>query len=310
MTRFSTRIASVLSILSLGIASPALAGGWLGITVQTPEGVQIGEILKDGPADKAGLARNDILIKADGKPITSLPHFLTVVENATPDKELRLTVVRKGEEKEIKIIPDDSNNHPSRFPEGRPVEPLESNSGKIWHRSEPWPASPPFPPPNSLQDPGREPPPGALPPPAPIPESPPPQAATPPGRSEGHQPPPLSEPALRERAAPAAEPPEPPPTAWMGVAPELSTHGVVLTRVAPGGPGEKAGMKAGDMIISLNGQSVSSPRAMARILRGFRPGDLIEVTLNRNGQLIDSQAQLAAPPATQHPDADPVRGTP
>ncbi|MBF0190178.1 MAG: PDZ domain-containing protein [Magnetococcales bacterium] len=288
MTRFSTRIASMLSVLSLslGIATPVLAGGWLGITVQTPEGVQIGEILKDGPADKAGLAKNDILIQADGKPITSIPHFLTVVENATPGKEMLLTVIRAGKEQELKIIPDDSRDHPSRFPDGSLADPQGPLPGKIWHRAEPWPGTP-LPPPEA----------GGY-PPTPLPDAPGAKTATP-GRTETVQPlAPMLEPAPRERAAtPPAEPPEPPATAWLGVAPELSAHGVVLSRVAPGGPGEKAGMKAGDLIISLNGQSVSSPRAMARILRGYRPGDLIEATLNRNGQMIDSQAQLAAPPS-------------
>ncbi|MBF0340168.1 MAG: PDZ domain-containing protein [Magnetococcales bacterium] len=272
MIRLHPHFFRIGALCALFVAAPASAGGWLGITVQAPEGVQVGEILKDGPADKAGMAKNDILTKADGKPIGSIQQFLGVLASATPGKEMLLTIVRKGEEKEIKITPDDSRDHPARLPEGRQMENPELLQERVWNRSENWSGNP-MPP---SMDPARNP-------------------------MTGHPQPPLQEPApLPERVPQTpAEPQEPPPTVWLGVAPDLSPHGhgVVLTRVAPGGPGEKAGMKTGDLIISLNGQSVSSPRAMSRILRSFRPGDLVEVTLNRNGQMIDSQAQLAAPPA-------------
>ncbi|MBF0626715.1 MAG: PDZ domain-containing protein [Magnetococcales bacterium] len=265
MTRFALRLPLSLSLLALSVASPVQAGGWLGITVQPPEGVQIGEILKDGPADKAGLARQDILIKADGKTITSIPQFLALVASATPNKEMVLTIIRKGEEKQIKITPEESRDHPSRFPEGHAM-PLQEPMAPMMGYSSPHPDLRPQNTPPPAMDRGRE----LL----------PPAAAMPP-------------PAKEQRPS---DPPEPPPTVWLGVAPELAANGVLLARIAPGGPGERAGMQAGDVIISLNGKSVSTPWAMARTLRGFQPGDLVEVTLNRNGQMIDTQAQLAAPP--------------
>ncbi|MBF0178945.1 MAG: PDZ domain-containing protein [Magnetococcales bacterium] len=257
-----------LSALLMMQARLATAGGWLGITVQSPEGVQVGEIMKDGPGDKSGLHRNDILMKMDGKPITSLAQFMAMLEAAPPGKEMVLSLLRRGEERELKITPDDSALHQSVRPDGRQMGGMEMPSEtqpkeRVWRRSEPpWQqqgVSPMLP--------------GNLEPP----------------RGEVEPP--------RMPVAPY-EPPEPPATAWLGVAPELTQAGVIVTQVAPGGPGERAGMKPGDVIISVSGQSVSSPRAMARVLRSFRPKDLVEVTINRNGQIIDVQAQLIAPPVS------------
>ncbi|MBF0428726.1 MAG: PDZ domain-containing protein [Magnetococcales bacterium] len=231
------------------------------MTVHPPEGVQIDGVLRDGPADKAGLQKNDILLKTDGKTITSMNHFLNLVANLSPGKEMVLTIFRKGEEREIKITPEDSQNHTSMLLDGRQLGNQEPPMGKSWPRTaEPWQGN-------------------AMP------------AIEPPGQPMNQ---PMNQPT--ENVIVPPEPVEPPPSAWMGVAPELSPNGVVLSRIAPGGPGERAGLKVGDMIVSINGQSVSSPRAMARILRNFLPGDLVEMTIRRAGQLIDVQAKLAPPP--------------
>ncbi|MBF0127895.1 MAG: PDZ domain-containing protein [Magnetococcales bacterium] len=138
MKRVSKRIFPMFTALFTLAATPVHAGGWLGITVQPPEGVQVGEIVKDGPADKAGLQKNDILLKADGKVITSLSHFHLTVANATPGKELVLKLLRRGEEREIKITPDDSAHHQSLFPDGRQLGGGEVPQERIWRRGEPW----------------------------------------------------------------------------------------------------------------------------------------------------------------------------
>ncbi|MBF0294706.1 MAG: PDZ domain-containing protein [Magnetococcales bacterium] len=267
-----------LSALVMMQARFAMAGGWLGITVQSPEGVQVGEIMKDGPGDKAGLHRNDILMKMDGKPITSLAQFMTLLESAPPGREMVLNLLRRGEERELKITPDDSALHQSVRPDGRQIGGMEmapaAQSGeRVWRRSDPpWQqqgVSPLMP--GNLE----------------------------PSRADVEPP---------RMPMASFEPPEPPATAWLGVAPELTQAGVTVTQVAPGGPGERAGMKPGDVIISVSGQSVSSPRAMARVLRSFRPKDLVEVTINRNGQIIDVQAQLIAPPAASPASVAPGEG--
>ncbi len=267
---------SIITLLFTLITLPAWAGGWLGITVQPPEGVQIGEIVKDGPADNAGLKKSDILIKLDGKNITTTDQFLTIVSNTTPGKEILLTIIRSGDEREIKITPDDSLNHPSLFPSTQQLANTNLPNRRIWRRSEPWrypTRTDPDPRQTEAFNPQLQPQPNYA---VPIPA---------PGE-------------LPYNEELPSEPDEPAPTAWLGVAPELTPVGVTLTRIATGGPGEKAGLKTGDIIVSLNGQSIPTPRAMSKILRNYHPEDLIEVTIKRNGQLIDVQAQLATPPAT------------
>ncbi|MBF0164739.1 MAG: PDZ domain-containing protein [Magnetococcales bacterium] len=272
----STRFRRVMTMTALSVlfASPALADGWLGITVQPPEGVRIGEIFKDGPADKAGLTRNDIVLKVDGKGIASTRDFLALLASAQPGREMTLLVQRKGEEKEVKITPDDSRDHPSSGPDGRVEEPRASQTTRERPRAEARQGQPPLSP-----EMGRPPLEGYA-----MPLSP---DGAPPMEE-------MAPPTVREMPA---DPAEPPATVWLGVAPEMAPNGVAVARVAPGGPGERAGLKIGDQIISLNGQSIGSPWAMARVLRGFKPGDLVEMTIHRKGQLIDTQAQLAAPPS-------------
>jgi serine protease Do len=54
-------------------------------------------------------------------------------------------------------------------------------------------------------------------------------------------------------------------------------EGVLVTAVAEGSPAEKAGLKAGDVITSVNSERVTSPSQLTRALRGVN--DAAEVTL-------------------------------
>lgn len=64
-------------------------------------------------------------------------------------------------------------------------------------------------------------------------------------------------------------------------------RGLVVSHVAPGGPGERAGVKVFDMVVRVDGEPVSSVGAIRRRLSTFRPGDEATLTLLRGGSLVD-----------------------
>lgn len=64
-------------------------------------------------------------------------------------------------------------------------------------------------------------------------------------------------------------------------------RGLVVNHVAPGGPGQKAGVRVFDMVVRADGQPVSSVGELRKILSRRRPGDRATITLLRAGELLD-----------------------
>ncbi len=85
--------------------------GWLGIEIQqmTPElaesfnmpqdsGIIIAGVLRDGPADRAGLEPGDIITHINNKPIPSAPAALHAISQTPPGETIQLRGQREGEE--------------------------------------------------------------------------------------------------------------------------------------------------------------------------------------------------------------------
>lgn len=79
--------------------------------------------------------------------------------------------------------------------------------------------------------------------------------------------------------------------ALLDLTPELRTHfgvpddsGVMVSRVEPGSPAEKAGVKVGDILTRLDGQSVKSSWAVSAKVRGLEEGQQIPWEVWRNGK--------------------------
>ena len=68
--------------------------------------------------------------------------------------------------------------------------------------------------------------------------------------------------------------------------------GVTIQRTVSGSGAEEAGLEAGDVLVQVNGEPVgTSGDVVAAILR-HRPGDRIQLTLIRDGELIERAAML------------------
>jgi S1-C subfamily serine protease len=74
--------------------------------------------------------------------------------------------------------------------------------------------------------------------------------------------------------------------------------GAPVAGVLPGSPAENAGIAAGDVIISVDGQAVSSPSALQAALEQHRTGDSVTIGwTDQNGQAQSASLTLAAGPA-------------
>jgi S1-C subfamily serine protease len=58
--------------------------------------------------------------------------------------------------------------------------------------------------------------------------------------------------------------------------------GVLVAGVVPGGPAEKAGVQAGDVITAVGGQAVTSVQALQEVLAQHQPGDRVSLKVRRD----------------------------
>lgn len=125
----STALTSRLAgLLLLTLSSPGLAAGWLGIGAGPVRGAEIREVVKDGPADKAGLKQGDVILHLNDQEVRDLPHFLVMVSSGKPGDAAVLKVLRNGAPLEIRTTFDDSANHavlpayPTGVSDGTPLD--------------------------------------------------------------------------------------------------------------------------------------------------------------------------------------------
>jgi len=90
--------------------------GWLGILIQnvdeslaeamkldTAEGALVSQVVKDGPAAKAGLKRGDVIVELDGRKVKDTLELRNKIAQTSPGTKVELTVLREGKEKRIEV---------------------------------------------------------------------------------------------------------------------------------------------------------------------------------------------------------------
>ncbi len=86
-----------------------------------------------------------------------------------------------------------------------------------------------------------------------------------------------------KKAVPALKRGEAVERAWIGVstAPEVDREGLVIIEVVPDGPADAAGIQAGDLIVSVDGEPVTDAGAIGAAVNERKPGDAVELGLRR-----------------------------
>jgi S1-C subfamily serine protease len=77
-----------------------------------------------------------------------------------------------------------------------------------------------------------------------------------------------------------------------------AAQGVGVVTVTGGGPADRAGLKAGDVITSVGAQETPDTTALAQALAAASPGDKVTLTVSRDGENRDVQVTLGELPAS------------
>lgn len=70
------------------------------------------------------------------------------------------------------------------------------------------------------------------------------------------------------------------------------TAGVVIARVTSDGPAAGSGLKMGDVITRIDGTEVKDGKSVQRIVRKHKPGDKLNVLVNRSGSLVATEVKV------------------
>ena len=81
----------------------------------------------------------------------------------------------------------------------------------------------------------------------------------------------------------------------------IESAGVLVSAVIQGSPAQKAGLMPGDLILSLDGQPVTTMDSFTDIMGQSLPGLTIPITLVRDGATLGLEATLVATPAKFEP---------
>lgn len=102
----------------------------------------------------------------------------------------------------------------------------------------------------------------------------------------------------------AGDPPEPPSAPrlagppWMGVGMDKGSDlGVRVEQVVRGSPAERAGLKIGDRIVSVDGNRVTAPAEVTKAVSTHKIGESVTLSVERTGSAIQASVVLASRPS-------------
>jgi len=75
------------------------------------------------------------------------------------------------------------------------------------------------------------------------------------------------------------------------------TNGVIVVGVVRGGPAHRAGMQAGDVIVSIDGKKITEAREALVAIAGRKPGDHVKLRVRRDGKELSLEATAIERPA-------------
>jgi 2-alkenal reductase len=84
---------------------------------------------------------------------------------------------------------------------------------------------------------------------------------------------------------------------YLGIQAESTPQGESVADVVADGPSDKAGLQQGEVITEVDGQKVDRQHTLLDLLYGHKPGDMVDLTVDRNGTTSTMQVTLGERPA-------------
>jgi membrane-associated protease RseP (regulator of RpoE activity) len=97
--------------------------------------------------------------------------------------------------------------------------------------------------------------------------------------------------------------------AYLGVSVTVSTDGLRVTRVTSTGPAASAGIQAGDIIRSVDGEVVRTPEQLRNAVEAKQPGNEVAITYERGSRELHARATLSDTPPDALGITTPVPGS-
>jgi S1-C subfamily serine protease len=85
-------------------------------------------------------------------------------------------------------------------------------------------------------------------------------------------------------------------------------QGVLLKTIYPGGPAERAGLKTGDVILSVDGAEVGDMQSLNYRIATHKPGETARLNVSTNGHARDVGVMLALPPENPPRETTTIAG--
>lgn len=117
---FAVPINLAKNILSQLEQTGKVVRGWLGVSIQRIDqniaeslglednkGALVADVMKDSPAQRAGIKRRDVIIEFNGKAVDDFHNLPTMVASVVPGEDVQLKILREGEELTISVTIDE-----------------------------------------------------------------------------------------------------------------------------------------------------------------------------------------------------------
>ena len=238
--------------------------GWLGVGVDFNESgkIEIYQVDPQSPAELAKLREGDIVLKLDGRELTSPDMLGAEIRKRKPSQDVTLQIEREGKPADVKV-------KLGEYSEDEALKEMEIRFPLIF-------------PPMAPEAPGKAQPGG-------------------PGQPKPSKGPALQRPASppEARKAGPGNPAQPPAYSfetrkYIGVIcndlnPELAAYfgikegtGIIIAKLTEGGPAEKATLKVGDVIVRVDGKRIESRNDLIDIIQDKKKGDKVKVEFIRD----------------------------
>jgi serine protease Do len=216
----------------------------------------VDDVAEDGAAEKAGIRKKDIVVEFDGERVRSVRQFTRLVQETPAGRKVQASVVRDGQRVNVTIEPRESGGF-DMFVNGEDMRAFRDLGRSFSDVLPPVPPAPPAPP--------------AAPRPPDFPDV---------------------ESYIWHSSGTLG-------VTVQGLTDQLAQYfgtkdGVLVTSVSDGSSAAKAGLKAGDVVTSINGSDVTSPSELRRRTQRLQNGDDLTVGVMRDRKPLTLKGKVEA----------------